>query len=418
MLLKRLRTSLFFRKASWSLLIIAIYMLGAHILIPTAPVESIADSNKDLSKIIDSLSMVTGGRSTMTLFSLGLAPYMNAMIIWRLANVLKWDQLMTKTQRNAIMGGLTLVLGFIQAFGMTLMMPFRSDVFFGHTVSAATLQLLTVIFMVTGSSVLTWLASINTDKGIGGMIIIILVNMLNTLFSNFNSYISANRLKFSTDDWIQQGILFVIGVSLLIWLAVVTYRGEYRQPIYRTGINSPDASLSYLPIRVTPAGAMPYMYGMTLMILPPIIFTIINQYMPGNHIIQYLLNNSSSKTLAGAIMYAIILYALAIGFAYFNYDAYEIAKEMRDSGDYIEHVRVGRPTQKYLHRKIAIFARFGAIFTVLLGAGPNFFMLGIKNGEVNFATIISSVYIVSTFMFTIIEQVDALLGWRKYKNVI
>ena len=157
---------------------------------------------------------------------------------------------------------------------------------------------------------------------------------------------------------------------LLVLLTVVLYRAEYRIPIRRIGINNAYNKESYLPIRVTPAGALPFMYGMTLMMLPPFILSGLLSIFPNNPTIISLVTQIGISKPLGVGIYAVILYILAIGFAYYNYDAYDIAKGMRQNGDYIDFVRPGDETRRFIQSKVNLLAQFGAWMVLLLGACP------------------------------------------------
>ncbi|MDY4001709.1 MAG: accessory Sec system protein translocase subunit SecY2, partial [Streptococcus orisratti] len=166
-----------------------------------------------------------------------------------------------------------------------------------------------------------------------------------------------------------------------------------------------------------PAGGMPFMYSMTLMMLPPVIINVLLTFYPNNSHLLYLSQNIALTTLPGALIYIFILYLLSIGFAYYNYDAFEIAKNLRNNGDYIEHVIPGKETQKFLQRKIWVFANVGALFMILLGGAPLLLSFG-DSSAVNIALSISNGYIIVSLIMGIIEQVQTLQMWKQYKDII
>ncbi|MBM7643486.1 accessory Sec system protein translocase subunit SecY2 [Streptococcus loxodontisalivarius] len=411
----KLKSSKLVQRILWTLLIMFIYMLGRSIPVTTVAMDTGVLAVMKTQTLLNNMAVVTGGQlSEITLFSLGIGPWMTGMIIWRFFTVFGMFKNLTTSQLNRNRMILTFLIALIQAFGLTAGATFTAVDIFGMT-SPVLARILTMIFMITGSYVLVWLGNMNSVKGLGGMMIIIIVNMILSFFNNLGQYFSDN--SFTGVELLVQIAIFATCLILLMMVTVVTYRAEYRIPVRRLGVSNHLTKDTYLPIRVMPAGGMPFMYGMTLMMLPPIIFSSLLSFFPENQILTYLSLNTGLSTLPGVLIYAVILYFLAIGFAYYNYDSYDIAKNMRNTGDYIEHVKPGKPTQKFIQAKINIFAQIGAVFVILMGAGPLFFIVG-QSGKTSIALLISNVFIVISLMLTIIEQVNTLLNWRRYKNLL
>lgn len=162
------------------------------------------------------------------------------------------------------------------------------------------------------------------------------------------------------------------------------------------------------------------MYGMTMMILPPYIISGLLVLFPNNAFLLFLAVNIGISQLPGVLLYIALLYVLAIGFSYYNYDAYDIAKNMRNNGDYIEKIRPGEETRNYIQRKINVLAHFGACFVIIMGGLPLLFIVLQKasSENVSIALLISNVFIISSLLLGVIEQVDTLQNWKKYKNLI
>ncbi len=171
---------------------------------------------------------------------------------------------------------------------------------------------------------------------------------------------------------------------------------------------------------MTPAGAMPFMYGMTLMMLPPYIFVVLLHIFPGNQILEYLSVHIGLSQLPGVICYIFLLYFLSIGFAYYNYDPYEISKNMRNNGDYISGKKPGEETIKYIQYVVNSFAQFGAFTVIIFGGLPMLAVLlqGQGKNSVSIALLISNAYIIVSLLLGVIEQVDTMNSWKKYKNLI
>lgn len=415
---KKWASSLLLRKIGWTLLIVMVYLIGRFLPVPTAAVNNELLQNFVNSNLLNNLATVTGARiSSLTLFSLGLSPWMTTMIIWRFFTVFNLLKNQTQVQLYRSRMFLSLIIAAIQAFGLLASSNLIEMEFLGMSGDGIAMAV-TMLILIAGSVVLTWLGNMNTTRGLGGMTIIILVNMILAFIENGAGFIS----EIDGFSWglVGQLVLFVVAYSSLVLLTVTLYRGEYRIPIKRVGINTSYNQKSYLPIRVTPAGAMPFMYGMTLMMLPAYILNGLKYFYPDNESLKEITASLSLTQLPGAVFYISLLYVLAIGFAYYNYDSYDIAKNMRNSGDYIEGIQPGQPTKNYIQRKVNSLAQFGALTVILIGGLPLIFLViqGARDGSVSIALLINNAYIVSSLLLGVIEQVNTIQSWKQYQNVI
>ncbi|MBF0787144.1 MULTISPECIES: accessory Sec system protein translocase subunit SecY2 [unclassified Streptococcus] len=413
---KKWRRALIFPKIVWTLIIIFIYMAGR--MLPITTLSSNQETLKQVANIdlINNLASVTGANfSSITVFTLGLSPWMTAMIIWRFFTVFGIFKQITSVQLHRYRMLLTIVIGGIQAFGLTNNAQFSLFQDLGAT-GLVWARAITIFLLITGSFVLTWLGSVNSRKGLGGMTVIILVNMILSFVENISKYL-ANGL---TGTIGLNVLFFALCWFILVVVTVIFYRAEYRISIRRVGVNNAYNKGSYLPIRITPAGAMPFMYGMTMMLLPPYVISGLLIIFPDSPTLLFLATNIGISKLPGVLFYIVLLYVLAIGFSYYNYDSYDIAKNMRNNGDYIEKIRPGEQTRKYIQRKINILAQFGACFVVLIGGMP-LLVIVLQSGtaeNVNLTLLISNVFIISSLLLGVIEQVNMLQNWKKYKNLI
>nr|WP_301183454.1 hypothetical protein [Streptococcus suis] len=121
--------------------------------------------------------------------------------------------------------------------------------------------------------------------------------------------------------------------------------------------------------------------------------------------------------LPGILFYIFLLFILAIGFAYFNLDSGEIAEEMQKNGDFIEGVRPGLATKKYIESYIWRLAVIGAIYTCLIGGIP-MVLVWKQSGQVGIALLVNNIYIITTLMLGVIEQIDVMLTWKRYGDLI
>ena len=399
----------------WTLFFIIVYLIGRDVPVFTVPLNESFLETSATTTLLNQLLSVSGGQiSAITLFSLGLSPWMSSMILWRFVSVFGLMKNVTaaKVNRNQLL--LALGIAGIQSYGLTMSMSFSEFAFWGIQ-SPFLGRLVTMQLLVAGTFSLIWLGNANGRRGLGGMMIIIITNMILAFITNLMTYFSTGQFM-GEDLAIRIGALIIV-LFILIMLAVITFRAELRIPIFRIGINTAYSNKSYLPIRILPAGSMPFMYGMTLMMLPVYIISIFLKFFPDEPHLLYLYQNIGLSQRIGALFYIILLYLLSVGFAYYNYDPYELAKGLRQNGEYIEDIVPGRDTQKFLSQKIFIMSQIGAVYVFLVGGLPLLILAG-QDQSVSIVLLINNGFIVATLMLTIIEQINTLRMWKQYKDLI
>ncbi|HFI0129364.1 TPA: accessory Sec system protein translocase subunit SecY2, partial [Streptococcus suis] len=413
---KKIQSSLILKRILWSVGIIFVYMLGKYIPIGTLPVYSeIGAGGYDLTSSLDTLAMVSGGNFSMqNLFSLGLSPWMTSMILWRFLSLFKVVKVATKRQTQLWQMSLMFIIAFIQAYGYSGVSDYFEIPALGPQ-SKVLLRISSIVILIAGSYVLAWLAAVNARKGVGGPSVIIISNMTLTFLVNIARLVSENR--FNIWIWLLITLFVLGGASILIWITIRVFRAEYRIPIRRITIVSSFAEETYIPLKLTPAGGMPFMYAMTLMTLPPLFISILLGFFPDNEALQYLSQHFSMSQLVGIIFYLILLFILAIGFAFFNLDPGEIAEGMQKGGDYIEGVRPGEATKKYIGSYLWKLAIIGAIYTSLMGGIP-MLIIWSQSGQISFAILIQNIYIMTTLMLGIVEQISVMQTWKQYDDLI
>lgn len=402
------------KRLVWTVFIVFIYMLGKYLPIATIPFNEEVKLNT-ARQLVENLLVVSGGQlSKLTLFSLGLSPWMTSMILWRFVTVFKIAKNVTTAKSNAYRLAIMLVVALIQAYGFSALTDYFTVESFGGQ-SQLILRLATMGILMSGAFVLMWLGNLNAQYGLGGSSVIIISNMVLTFLVNLQSYLSKAQLDMPALVSFLGVLLLVI--SLLVAVTVMVYRAEYRIPMRRISIISRYAEKTYLPIRLTPAGGMPFMYAMTLMILPPLVVGALSRQFPDNESLRYLASNMNMSHLPGILVYIGMLFILAIGFAFFNTDPVELAESMRKNGDYIENIRPGEPTRRYITNRLWKLALLGAVYTVLMGGVPMLIVWS-RGGEMSLPLLITNIYIVTSLMLGLVEQVSVLRSWRAYKELI
>lgn len=398
------------KRIVYTLLLLVIYGAGKDIPLPFANADDTL-SRLSTTSFWGMTSTATGGNfSVPTLFSLGLAPWMTGMIFWQLLTMTKLfgiDQLpkhISERYRN----GLILVIAIFEGLGTTILLEnqlVRLDPF---VIFACTL------IFVAGSFFLIWLININSIWGIGGASAFIVYAIVGSLAIQYQVLIQ----HILTEPPLFE-VMFCIALMLatffLIALAVVFELSEYRIKVERIMLNERLES-SYIPLKLNSGGSMAYMFGLTMLILPQMIFQGLSNYAPDNAIILWLLENSGSTNFFGVTIYNVILFLLTFLFAYAMLDVTDIAKNLQKSGDYVPDVFPGRETELYLRKKRRAVTFIGAIFTVTV-AGLPLYLGAFWPEYAMVATLPGMSIMLTSLMVNIIFQLRAIRILHDYKKL-
>lgn len=373
------------KKVRFSLLIVALYVLGSSL--PITGGNLYGDRGFQQLLEFNTILNLTGlSLSTVSIFSLGLAPWMSTMIIWRILYSSRLFKLHSLTQKQSfsIRIIISVFLGFIQSYGIV----YKSNML------SSGMELLIVIILVGGLCGLIWLGELNRKHGFGGVTLIIIINIFRpwphriyTLFSNIENNIYYLKI--------------IMGLILLILLSLLTLvflKGERRIPLMRIMLGDQYSAQSYFPIPNNPAGAMPLMYAFSLSILPQYLLFIINNLYKNNKLVQFFYEQLQLDQLFGIILLIITMVLLTYAFSYVNIDYKEISERLKISGDYFNNVYPGNNTESFLFRNISIMATKAVCFNMLILGVPILVSYYIKG-------VASLAYFIPTwFMFLVLSK--------------
>lgn len=320
----------------------------------------------DQDSILSFGAMMTGGSlSQIGLFSLGLGPWMYALILMRLFSLGKGrHQMAEKTQRHR-QHVLMSVIALIQGLSIAVNAVDRQADFFWAKV------LLTTLVLVAGAYVLYWLGNQNTARGLGGASLIVLGNMLlgqQSALGTAFSLVADGHLAFT---------LFVLVWTLLAFFVAVTFeKAEYRLPLKRISINNELAEQAYMPIKIGISGGMPLMYAYTFLMFPQYVIMLASYLFPEGANWAYWSDFFTTASLPGTLIYGGIILILCLVFAQVSIDPGLQAENLRRSGDFIDQVRPGLATKRHISRLVNQLASFYGLFLVVAVLVPLLLALG------------------------------------------
>lgn len=387
--LKRLRHRIY-----WTIFLITIYMLGMSIPVPYAQITN-AYRTALLKSPISWLSFFTGSNfANLSLFMIGLNPMMIGMLLIQVLGSYRIFGIgaLSARQMRWFQQFVILALAVIQASTITI----------GFGLTRSWYQAISVIIiLVAGSMFVNWIGQLNGQRGLGGTIMIILVNILVGTIPTVRASV-LSLLAIPHGIW---WVIFLVFVGIMVarfWLAFC--RAYYPIKQIDTNLSSREDPI-ILPLGLNMGAMMMVMIGMVILMAPVLFAGFFPQF--------GFLTNPTFLLFYGGIMDFFLFYF----FTFMQVRPLEIARSMRAGNSYFLHVRPGRPTQLFLRRKLWLIGFFGAIansLSMVFGMiGPRF--LGRYSG---FSTIPMTTMMIIMFMYGIMLEIELFLVPRKYEKFI
>ena len=397
------------KKFLWTLFFLFIYVLGTKLTLPFVDMSKAAAMDGTSTTLNYATALMGGNLRSMSLFSVGLSPWMSSMLIWQMFAVSKrlgLSKLPLEVQERRRML-LTLVIALIQSVALVLNLPLQES----GGVDMTTIMVLDTLVLMAGTYFLIWLTDLNAAMGLGGSIMIVMASMIAYIPQDI--WNSIQELKISS-LWLALMLVFSL---VFLYLAVTVERSKYRIPVNKINIHNRFKKYSYLDIRLNPAGGMPIMYAMTLVSIPQYFLLIIHFLQPENKLIEQWIEALSMGSPAWFILYLLTIFILALAFAFINISGDQIAERMQKSGEYIENVYPGGATRRYINGLVTYFALVGAFYLILISGLPMMVvLLDIRYLRLSMIPGIFMIFI--GMVFSIKDEVEALTLNDRYRSLL
>lgn len=397
------------KKFLWTLFFLFIYVLGTKLTLPFINMSKAAAMDGTSATLNYATALMGGNLRSMSLFSVGLSPWMSSMLIWQMFAVSKrlgLSKLPLEVQERRRML-LTLVIALIQSVALVLNLPLQE----AGGVDMTTIMVLDTLVLMAGTYFLIWLTDLNAAMGLGGSIMIVMASMIAYIPQDI--WNSIQELKISS-LWLALMLVFSL---VFLYLAVTVERSKYRIPVNKINIHNRFKKYSYLDIRLNPAGGMPIMYAMTLVSIPQYVLLIIHFLQPDNQLIEQWIEALSMGSPAWFILYLVTIFILGLAFAFINISGDQIAERMQKSGEYIENVYPGGATRRYINGLVTYFALVGAFYLILISGLPMIVvLLDIRYLRLSMIPGIFMIFI--GMVFSIKDEVDALTLNDRYRSLL
>lgn len=402
-------------KILYTLLILAIVRLGAHIYLPGISATTIK-AYTDLYSTGTLYNIIAGGAgSSYSIFALGIGPYITSSIIMQLLCVaIPYLEQLSKEGEdgrqkiNKYTRYITVVLATLQGIGIA--MNYRTMM----TNPSVLNVIIAVITLVAGSLFIMWLAEQITAKGISnGSSMIIFVNIISSLpqgISALVSYASAGTT----------GILKVVGILVILLIVLILIvrvnDGERRLPVQysskMTGRRMGGGSNSTFPIKVNTAGVISIIFAISLLQFPETISGFITTKPAW---LETVINVLKMTHPVGAVLYVVLILFFSYFYTSIVINPNEIAENMKKNGGFIPGIRPGQPTANYITRVVNRITLVGAVYFAVLALVP-IILQWIFKVNVGFGG--TTLIIVVGVCLDIVKALESQLIMRHYKGFL
>src|SRR5581483_157701 len=373
------------KRIIFTLALLAVYRIGGHIPIPGINSQMFAqfiEQNK--GTLLGFVDLFSGGQfRRMTIFALGIMPYITASIILQLLTVVY--EPLAKLQKEGELGRkkitqwtryITLGLSAVQSLGIAVSLQKGGAFVLSPGISFV---LMTVLTLTTGSVFIMWLGEQITERGIGnGMSLLIFAGIVVGLPRGVYDLWQKAR----TDAWGALTPVLMIGL-IIVMLAVVAFivyveRSERRIPVQYAkriiGRRMTQGGTTHLPLRVNSGGVMPVIFASSIVTIPQTLLFGLRDNPHFGPVLRAL--------YWGEPLYTVLYAAGIIFFAYFYisivFNPNEVADNMRKYGGFIPGIRPGKRTADHINEILTRITLVGALYLIIISFIPEWMIAGIK----------------------------------------
>lgn len=406
-IVKKTYSSIAVKKGLASLFLLFIYVLGSRLTLPFVDLNSRDFLGGSTAYLAFSTALLGGNLRSLSLFSIGLSPWMSSMILWQLLSFskkLNIASVAVEVQDRRKMY-LTLVIALIQSLALSLNLPIQ------QFYSSFLVIIMNTLLLIAGAFFLIWLSDLNSRLGVGGSVVILLASIVLTIPQDILSTFQLVRISMGMI------LLIVLSSIVLTYMMILMYRARYRIPIHKIGLRSRFKRYSFLEIMLNPAGGMPFMYVMSFLSLPTYVFLLLQTLFPQTSVFSEMSAQYGVGKPLWIYSYIAMIFLFSIAFSFVNMSGDQISDRMKKSGEYIYGVYPGEETSRFINRLVFRFSIIGGTFNVLMAGTP---MLLVLSDEklLKIAMIPGLFMMFGGMIFTIKDEMKALRLNETYKPLI
>src|SRR5436305_6938075 len=376
------------KRVLFTLAMLAVYRLGSHI--PTTGINTYQLEKafeQQSGGLLGFYDLFSGGNlRRLTIFALGIMPYITASIILQLLTVV-WEPL-ARLQKEGDLGRrkitqwtryLTLILSVLQSMGIAFTLQAQKFV----VNPGPSFILMTIVTLTTGSIFIMWLGEQITERGVGnGMSLLIFAGIVVGLPKAVVD-LSQKARSSAWGSFTVPALLILVAIMVLVVAFIVFMeRSERRIPVQYAkrvvGRRIMGGQSTHLPLRVNSGGVMPVIFASSLLSIPQML-TLSNAFKPGGTLNRYF-GGTMEQLKWGEPLYTLLYAVGIIFFAYFYvsivFNPSVVADNMRKYGGFIPGIRPGHRTLHFINQVLTHITFIGGLYPILISLIPEWMIAG------------------------------------------
>ena len=384
------------KRLLFTLGLLVAYRIGSHITIPGVNLAALQQLAEQARGTMFGLYDMFSGRnlSQMTIFALGIMPYISASIILQLLTVV-WPYL-ERLSKEGELGRRkitqytrygTILLAIVQSLGIAIWLERSTQVAGGLPLVYSPgwgFRLMTVLTLTTGTTLIMWLGEQITERGIGnGMSLIIYAGIV----------VNGPHAILTTFDQLRTGqlglirLLLLLGVMVAVIAAIIfVERGSRRITVQYAkrvvGRRMYGGASTHIPLKVNTGGVIPVIFASSILAFPA---TLAQMFANDP---THWMTRVTDQLQMGMPLYNLLYISLIVFFAYFYtaiiFNPDDVAENMRKYGGFVPGIRPGKRTAEYIDTILTRITLAGAIYLALIAILPEFLITGFRVAPIPF----------------------------------
>jgi preprotein translocase subunit SecY len=373
------------KRILFTLAMLAVYRLGGHIPTPGINADKLSQFfEQNRGTFLGFVDLFSGGQlRRLTIFALGIMPYITASIILQLLTVVY--EPLAKLQKEGELGRkkitqwtryLTVILSALQSFGIAFSLTKGNQDFVLNP--GPGFILMTMLTLTTGSAFIMWLGEQITERGVGnGMSLLIFAGIVVGLPRGVADLYD----KVRTNSW---GAFTPVAIALLLAVMIVVVafivyveRSERRIPVQYAkrvvGRRVMGGQSTHLPLRVNAGGVMPVIFASSILTLPQ----TVGYGLRDNRYFSPLIHALGWGEPLYTLLYAVGIIFFAYFYVSIVFNPSEVADNMRKYGGFIPGIRPGKRTADYINEVLTRITLVGALYLIIISFIPEWMITGI-----------------------------------------
>jgi preprotein translocase subunit SecY len=374
------------KRILFTLAMLAVYRLGGHIPTPGIDANRLNEFfNQNQGTLFGFIDLFSGGMfRRLTIFALGIMPYITASIILQLLTVVV--PTLEKLQKEGELGRrkitqwtryLTVILAIMQSFGIALTLMKSEGGFVLNP--GVGFMLMTMLSLTTGTAFIMWLGEQITERGIGnGMSLLIFAGIVVGIpraIDNIYEHV------FVTKEWTPIHLIIILTIMVaVVAFIVLVERGERRIPVQYAkriqGRRMMGGQSTHLPLKVNAGGVIPVIFASSLLAFPQTLTSW--QVVKNSPFLSGLLNSIGGAQPLYYLLFTVLIIFFCFFYVSIIFNPNEAADNMRKYGGFIPGIRPGKNTADYMNKILTKITVVGGLYLSILSLIPTVMIQGIK----------------------------------------